>query len=536
MRDDSSDPSGQPDDERYPTVVEYDAYDRAAWQRVLEESPALVERLEAGQRLFPGFRALGQDIFCALFKYTLTVAPEVESEQGRTALARTVLGWVRSARGLERLRAETVLDEARAAFGTLRVLDRVYRMLAHPERFSQRRLLAEFELGQLEERVEELEEQLEASEQLAESPLSERDPEAFGRMVEGLEQELGELRRRLRKMRDTQAQGLGRLPADTQTQLRDLIDHLPERIEDNDREMSAFGQHLGLPEGATRGSATAKLDLGDSLAQNAKLKLLARMVGAFREFAQAQRRSTFERRPAEVHAIDMGRELARLLPAELSLRRHPLLRREFMRRFAEAKLLHYAVEGLERAGRGPMVVCLDGSGSMQGEKELWAKAMALTLLEIARRQKRHFRAIVFSGGRHDLRVFDLLERPSPGQAEPPKVELRELMDFAEHFPGGGTDFEAPLNKALELLETQAQLKGGDIVFVTDGAASISPAWLKQFNAARTRLEFSVYAVLVDTGRRIGQELRTDTVARFADRVTSVSQLTAEAVKEIFIRV
>ncbi|MBH24926.1 MAG: hypothetical protein CMH57_10825 [Myxococcales bacterium] len=536
MADDQGDAEGGLRERPHPTVVEHDAYDRAAWGRVRDESPTLRERLEAGQRIFPGFEALGQDVFCALFKYTLTLAPPAEATEGRTALARQVLGWVRSAKGLERLRAETVLDEPRAGLGTLWVLDRVYQMLTHPERFSQRRLLAEFELKQLEEQVEELEEQLSEAAELSETPLAERDPDAFQSTLDTLEGELSEARRDLKRMRGEQARSLSRLPADTQTRIRDLLDTLPERIEENERELSAFGQHLGLPDGATGGSAAAKMELGDELAQSPKLRLLSRMVGAFREFAQAQRRATFERRPAEVHAIDMGRDLARLLPAELSLRRHPLLRQEFMRRFAEAKLLQYAVEGQERAGRGPMIVCLDGSGSMRGEKELWAKAVALTLLEIARKQKRHFRAIVFSGGRHDLRVFDLLQMPSPGISEPPKVELRDVMEFADHFPGGGTHFEAPLDQALELLEAHPDLKRGDIVFITDGAASISSAWLTRFKAAQARLEFSVYAVLVDVGRRIGQAPQADAVARFADRVTSVSRLTSDAVKDIFIRI
>ena len=45
-----------------------------------------------------------------------------------------------------------------------------------------------------------------------------------------------------------------------------------------------------------------------------------------------------------------------------------------------------------------MVICVDGSGSMSGSKELWAKAVALTLMDIARREKRACLALVFSAG------------------------------------------------------------------------------------------------------------------------------------------
>jgi uncharacterized protein with von Willebrand factor type A (vWA) domain len=93
--------------------------------------------------------------------------------------------------------------------------------------------------------------------------------------------------------------------------------------------------------------------------------------------------------------------------------RHPVLCREFKRRFVEGQLLEYAVRGEDKAGRGPMVVCIDGSGSMAGAKELWAKAVTLALADIARLERRQCRAIIFSGGHSDLGVFDLLGPLSP---------------------------------------------------------------------------------------------------------------------------
>ena len=63
---------------------------------------------------------------------------------------------------------------------------------------------------------------------------------------------------------------------------------------------------------------------------------------------------------------------------------HPILRKDFHRRFLDQELLQYSLRGVEEKGKGPMIVCLDGSSSMAGDKEIWSKAVTLTLLEIAR--------------------------------------------------------------------------------------------------------------------------------------------------------
>src|SRR5690606_20452321 len=67
---------------------------------------------------------------------------------------------------------------------------------------------------------------------------------------------------------------------------------------------------------------------------------------------------------------------------------------------------------------------------------------------------------------------------------------------AASFPGGGTDFEKPLAAAVELLE-DAKLKGGDIVFLTDGEATIDDACAEEVRRLMRRLDFAIYAVLID---------------------------------------
>jgi uncharacterized protein with von Willebrand factor type A (vWA) domain len=170
-----------------------------------------------------------------------------------------------------------------------------------------------------------------------------------------------------------------------------------------------------------------------------------------------------------------------------------------------------------------MIVCLDGSSSMAGEKEIWSKAVALTLLEIARRQRRLFRFICFSSADTPLFTLDLNPR------ERHEVQEDRALDVAEYFPGGGTDFETPLAAALDCLGA-ARYRRGDVVLITDGECEVRPEWLERFKAEKTRLDFTLFSILIDVGPSAA-----DTLVTLSDRVTRVSLLADDAVRDLFVR-
>jgi uncharacterized protein with von Willebrand factor type A (vWA) domain len=160
---------------------------------------------------------------------------------------------------------------------------------------------------------------------------------------------------------------------------------------------------------------------------------------------------------------------------------------------------------------------------MAGDKELWAKAVALTLLEIARRQRRLFRFICFSSADTPLYTLDLNPR------EHHAVQVDRALDVAEYFPGGGTDFETPLAAARDCLAA-ARYRRGDVILITDGECQVSPEWLARFRQDKQRLGFSLFSVLIEVGTS-----SFGTLQELSDRVTSVSQLTDDAVRDLFLR-
>jgi Mg-chelatase subunit ChlD len=234
-----------------------------------------------------------------------------------------------------------------------------------------------------------------------------------------------------------------------------------------------------------------------------------------REQALALRRQPFERTSEEVFDVRLGKDVDRLCrPSSWPSITAPAPR--LRPPAGRGRLLSYALRGADERGRGPMIVCLDGSGSMAGDKEIWSKAVALTLLEIARRQRRLFRFICFSSSETPLFTLDLNPR------ERHEVQEDRALDVAEYFPGGGTDFETPLSAAVDCLRA-ARYRRGDVVLITDGECQVAPDWLARFKVEKERLGFSLYSVLIDVGPS-----SLGTLGALSDRVTAVSKLADEA--------
>ncbi|WP_443258258.1 vWA domain-containing protein [Virgibacillus sp. L01] len=66
-----------------------------------------------------------------------------------------------------------------------------------------------------------------------------------------------------------------------------------------------------------------------------------------------------------------------------------------MRKFVEGQTMVYDKKGKETLGKGPIILCLDESGSMR-DLESQSKGFALALISYAKKQKRDFALISFS--------------------------------------------------------------------------------------------------------------------------------------------
>lgn len=492
-----------------------DGYDREVFAGLLREKRALVECRDRLGRLLPHPEALLCDLFSALFKLNVVLRP-AEELSAAVQLHHRLVTAVTSARDLAELRA----DECAAMLPSL--VERILTAMKRDFYLGPEDLLQAAEVAHDEDTLAQREDERAHLDELPEDAFGE---DARERLAEELDGEIDELRERIEDVRARQAKVAKKLTSDLNESIALKVSVLPGQLDQADELRRSMGLGSGR-EG--RVGAAERLELGERLMRSRKLQLLARLVGAFREVAFEARRRRVVRSPQELHAVGTGAHLDRLLPSELlGLPRHQgVLHRDFLRRLAEGQLLEYELHGA--SSRGPMVVCVDGSGSMHGSKEIWAKAVALTLMEIARRERRRCLAIVFSSGQ-ELFEVELLGSHGRWNVRAPVLD-DNVLAFAEHFPGGGTDFEQPMRRALEAVAA-GNYRRGDIVFITDGHAHVSEDLIADIGEARKRHRFRVRGILVDVA-----DSDRSSLLRFCDEVREVTDLVADSLSDLFASV
>lgn len=198
----------------------------------------------------------------------------------------------------------------------------------------------------------------------------------------------------------------------------------------------------------------------EALQRNPHLKDLAEMLG----WAKSMVRGEWRKAPKgnknmtgyRSEALNPSRMAASEMVAMVSP--EPALKIGFMKRVVEEAVVHKHFEGDEQQGRGPLVLVRDESGSMSGASHSLAVALEWALLEIARRDKRDFYSIPFSGPGQ----FEVWQAPKPGQPDP-----AGLLAHLAHFYGGGTEPYRPIEAALDVIE--AQDLEADVLVITDGS-------------------------------------------------------------------
>jgi uncharacterized protein with von Willebrand factor type A (vWA) domain len=217
--------------------------------------------------------------------------------------------------------------------------------------------------------------------------------------------------------------------------------------------------------------------------------------------------------PGEITGVRLSGRIEGMLASEAVMLRHPVLKKLWRARQAEARLLAWQTEAVlvdwrvdpqgrqrpaaaptppEPLARGPIILCLDTSGSMRGAPENIAKAVTIAALRIAHASGRACQLIAFGG------PDEVLEQ-SLGRGE---AGLEALLGLMGRAFDGGTDIQTPIERAIERVHT-AQWAGADLLIVSDGEFGCVPATLERLDAARKRLGLRVQGVLVGDRETMG---------------------------------
>lgn len=220
------------------------------------------------------------------------------------------------------------------------------------------------------------------------------------------------------------------------------------------------------------------------------LRRIADELGRIEAFQRATRRAEHGGREAVV-GVRVGGDLSDALACELALLASPETEDLFFQRFVERRLLCLELQGtMEETTpadekRGPVIACVDTSGSMHGAPESVAKALILAVVRQVVPQGRAIHLLLFGG---------------PGEASPIEIRrggksLEALLDFLAMGFHAGTDYDTPLLRAVELLKTSTYAKA-DVLVVTDGLCRASARIVERVAEAKRHAGARVLSVVV----------------------------------------
>ena len=275
--------------------------------------------------------------------------------------------------------------------------------------------------------------------------------------------------------------------------------------------LRAFGD--GDAAGGNTGADEALLD---KVRRNETLKKISVILGRYREILADKRKNGFSYGLGEKYDIISGGDINNCLSSELALLALPETEILFFKRYYEKGLRQYRRREPSVKGDGDMIVLIDESGSTSGIAP-WIKAFALALMDTALHAGKKY-ALIHFADRNNVRA-DIFEKG--------KYTVDDILSAAEHFFGGGTDFEAPLNKALEL--TENGFEKADAVIITDGECGISDEFSEKFREAKLKKRITVTGILLDKAAGCGQSL-----VPFCDKIYRASKLSEEEIAlEVF---
>lgn len=262
-----------------------------------------------------------------------------------------------------------------------------------------------------------------------------------------------------------------------------------ETIKDVEKAMTALGCGKGAGSGGPGSGADDKMKLAKELQRNKKLKRVMEMAGRQLSICAEKRATMSELARNELYGVNKGDDVDWMLDEEAALLMTPELRHEFVERFAEKRLLQYELKGNEKQSKGPVVLCVDNSGSMAGQPEELSKAVALALMEQCRKDKRAFALLHFDDG-VGFRLRHTEKNPA---------SLNQILEAISFFSCGGTDFYPVLKEACQVVADESanvDMKKADIVLLTDGVAPFGKDLEQKIMASAKKYGTQLITILI----------------------------------------
>lgn len=270
---------------------------------------------------------------------------------------------------------------------------------------------------------------------------------------------------------------------------------------------SAFGGDSLVPDAQKRQIMQA---VAKGVKESPVLAEIIKLAGRLQRMMEGLKVEEVGKDPAEIVGVTQGSDVGRLLPSEMAkLATMPKL---FFKDLLERQLLQYQSRKVTEKGRGPVVVCIDHSGSMTcGSRHVWASAIALALLTEAKAQGRPFAVCLFNSSVQDSWSF--------GQEG---KSIEDLMALVARRPNGGTQIKAAIRWASQQV---AQEPKADVVILSDGEDGMMESEVQEVVTWKKQRECRILSV------RVGHDSYETVLERMSDRMWQVEEF-ADAVRGV----
>ncbi|HZG57492.1 hypothetical protein [Paenibacillus sp.] len=251
-----------------------------------------------------------------------------------------------------------------------------------------------------------------------------------------------------------------------------------------------WGSELGK---LRRQSYARYLEWVERLKRHPDLVEMIRDVGRGVERIARRRRDRRSRAaPDRYDELGLSGDLSHMLPSEASLLADPEYESYFLMKWLDGKLMTYSARSPSKErGQGPVVCLLDSSHSMRGAKQRLAQIFVMTFAALALSEGRDFYLLLFGA------KGELVERPLYHR-HPDWAAFYRLSQLAF---GGGTHFDAPLRRGMQLVREARAFGDADLVMVTDGIGAVSPPVREELAALGAATALRLHTLIVGSARQ-----------------------------------
>lgn len=511
--------------------------DHEDYEDIVNASDVMQDTIAEGEKLLPTFKFLHEDIFMSLYQYDAQLLPPNELHV-EAYTNWNILSKLLNTPTYIQLRKSCRCDMFSAGIGTeiigKQAIEILKQQLAQIKDLDRKKkaldelVEQESEMDSISDSIDSIQEQMDELAMMGQEDSLEMDE--LQQQLDQQQLSLEEARERANQLAEQcdelveqpnidslGMEGDGNMPgsnagtlsngsAINSFQMAQSINNATNEVETNMGYIKAWGLGVG---NHTRVPFGSKKMVLEKIRSSPYLQDFTNMIGKYKECAIAEQKKKSKNGAVEINTVTTGNKIENVLPSDKMKLNDPVAENDFYRRWSQKQLLTYEKDSNKDKNKGPLILCLDVSGSMNGENIDWAKALSVGMLEIAQRQKRNFALIPYDHIVHNIIEID------KGEISPDKI-----LEIAELDANGGTNFEAPLRKAEELI-IDSKYKEADVVFITDGDCGISDSYARHFKQVKEDKEFRTFGVLISAGRGGSDE----TLKRFCDKITNIKDIT-----------